>query len=150
VKFRRTSLAPHKGTGDDSLTHASNATRPGLNAFVLAACVYSFIGRLLLIAISISLITMPLTQHVWTWDRFLHGGHDFEFGMLTILTTLSLVLLLAQLCKQGVGLLLSAFCRLSCYAGEDSDIGLSYFHAAFPVSLFSAREMSCLSFPLQI
>jgi hypothetical protein len=59
-------------------------------------------------AIAVSLITMPLTERIWTWDHFLHGGQDFEFTALAILTTLCLVLVLALHCKQSVGLLLAA------------------------------------------
>jgi hypothetical protein len=132
------------------LNHASSATRPGLNAFVLAARVYAFIGRLLLAATAVSLITMPLTQHVWTWDHFLRGGHDFEFGMLTILTTLSLVLLLAQLCKQSVGLLLAAFCRLLCGIGEHGPVCQGKSASTLRIDLLFAPHPSVTGFPLQI
>jgi hypothetical protein len=66
------------------------------------------IGRLLLLTTFVSLTTMPLTQHIWTWDGFLHGGQDFESGVLVILTTLCLVLLLAQHGKQSINFLLAA------------------------------------------
>jgi hypothetical protein len=56
---------------------------------------------------AISLMTAPLTQRIWTWDHFLHGGQDFESSVLMILITLCLALLLSQLCKQSVKRLLS-------------------------------------------
>ena len=49
------------------------------------------------------MVTSPLTQEVWTWDRFLHGGQDFESGVLLVLVSLCLVLLLAQLITAGRG-----------------------------------------------
>jgi hypothetical protein len=52
---------------------------------------------------------MPLTQYIWTWDHFLQGGQDFEFGVLTILIALCLVLLLAHHFKQSVAELLAAW-----------------------------------------
>ncbi len=55
-----------------------------------------WIGRYLLILSAISLITMPVTQHLWTWDHFLHGGQDFELTTLIILTFLCLVLVLSK------------------------------------------------------
>lgn len=55
-----------------------------------------WIGRILLILSLLSLLTMPLTQHFWTWDRFLHGGQDFETGALMLLTLLCLVLVLSK------------------------------------------------------
>lgn len=59
-------------------------------------------GRCLLMLATISVLTMPLTQHIWTWDHFLRGGQDFETGMLTILIILCLAVLLSQLCKRHI------------------------------------------------
>ncbi len=39
---------------------------------------------------------MPITQGIWSWDKFLHGGQDFELGLLIIVTCLCLVLLRVQ------------------------------------------------------
>jgi hypothetical protein len=47
---------------------------------------------------------MPITEHIWTWDHYLAGGQDFEFGALVILMTLCLVLLLAWNCRRSVDL----------------------------------------------
>ncbi len=69
------------------------------------------IGQVLLIFTAISLCTMPVTQHLWTWDHFLHGGRDFELGMLMVLSLLSLVLVLAKSCKQCIHALLSALAQ---------------------------------------
>jgi hypothetical protein len=54
------------------------------------------ISRLLLILASILLVANPVTQHIWTFDRFMHGGHDFETSALLIVAALCLVLVLAQ------------------------------------------------------
>ena len=72
---------------------------------------FAGVGRLLLLMASIVLIAIPFTQHAWTWDRFLHGGHDFETDVLLILTTLCLVLVLVHSCKQGLHLLISSLDR---------------------------------------
>jgi len=45
---------------------------------------------------------MPVTQHLWTWDHFLHGGRDFELSMLMILSVLGLVLVLSRNLKQSI------------------------------------------------
>jgi hypothetical protein len=50
---------------------------------------------------------MPLTEHLWTWDKFLRGGPDFEFGLLGIASILCLVLVLSQHYKQVINLLLT-------------------------------------------
>lgn len=97
---------------------------PNLNAVGCVARFYGWLGRLLLVLIAISFVTAPLTQRIWTWDRFLHGGHDFESGVLIILITLSLVLLLAQLCKGIVKLLLAAFCLFAMVSFDCSALSL--------------------------
>ena len=84
-------------------------SRTNLNSLACAARILVKIARFLLIVAAISLLTNPLTQHIWTWDRFLHGGHDFESGVLTILMTLCLVILLAQHCKHSVHMLLAGW-----------------------------------------
>jgi hypothetical protein len=49
---------------------------------------------------------------VWTWDRFLHGGQDFETTVLLIVTSLCLVLVMARGCRQGIKLLLTLWSQL--------------------------------------
>jgi hypothetical protein len=57
---------------------------------------------------AILLVTAPLTQHIWTWDHFLHGGQDYELSTLMVLAFLCLVLVLVQRCKQSMDLLFAA------------------------------------------
>lgn len=64
------------------------------------------LSRLLLLLVAVELLTMPLTQHFWAWDRFLHGGQDFELTLLVTVSCLCLVLLRAQHCRRAIGLLL--------------------------------------------
>jgi hypothetical protein len=91
---------------------------PGLNGYACTSSVLVWIARVLLTLTAISLITMPVTQHLWTWDHFLHGGRDFELSTLMILSFLSLVLVLSKSLKQGIDSLLSALCVLA-FAGHD-------------------------------
>lgn len=74
----------------------------------------SRLSRMLLLLAGIEVITMPLTQHLWTWDKFLHGGQDFELTMLMIVSCLCFVLLAAQRCRLNLRLLpaIGAFCSL--------------------------------------
>ena len=72
---------------------------------------YAAAGRALLLLASALLIAIPFTQSLWTWDRFLHGGHDFETNMLLILASLCLVLVLIRRRNRGLELL---FTSLAC------------------------------------
>lgn len=104
------------------MNHTPNASLPDLNALICTARVCAGIGRFLLTLIAVSLITMPLTQYIWTWDHFLQGGQDFEFGVLTTLIALCLVLLLAHHFKQSVALLLAAWNLFLCIYDRVLDI----------------------------
>lgn len=67
----------------------------------------AWLSRLLLLVIAVELITMPVTQQLWTFDGFLHGGEDFELGLFMIVVCICLALLRAEHGRQGVGLLLT-------------------------------------------
>jgi len=82
-----------------------NTAWPDPIGFIDSDRLFAGIGRVLLVLASALSVALPYTQHIWTWDRFLHGGHDFETNMLLILCTLCLVLLLMRGCKQAVNLL---------------------------------------------
>ena len=79
-----------------------NANRPSLGACACTARGFAWISRYLLILIALSLITMPITEHVWAWDRFLRGGQDFELGVLLVLSFLCLVLVVSKQCQRWV------------------------------------------------
>jgi len=53
-------------------------------------------GRLLLLLTMILVLVMPLTEYLWHFDQFMRGGQDFEFGLLSMMTFLCLILVLLQ------------------------------------------------------
>jgi hypothetical protein len=73
---------------------------------------YAQAARFLLSVASIVLIALPFTQHIWTWDRFLHGGQDFETTVLLIVISLCLAMVLVQSCRQTVKLLITSLSLL--------------------------------------
>lgn len=72
-----------------------------------------WLGRFLLALSAISLLTSPLTQQLWSWDHFLHGGQDFELAALMIFTALALVVVLSKQCGQYVHVQLGPLCLLA-------------------------------------
>ena len=72
------------------------SARACLYAFFAAARSAACLSRILLLIVAVETLTMPFTQGLWSWDRFMHGGQDFELGLLIILTCLCLVLLRVQ------------------------------------------------------
>jgi hypothetical protein len=92
--------------------HWFNTGRPDWIWFARPGHGFQSMGRLLLVLASVVLIALPFTQQVWTWDRFLHGGQDFETTVLLILTSLCLVLVMARGCRQGIKLLLTLWSQM--------------------------------------
>jgi hypothetical protein len=52
--------------------------------------------RAVLILTAVLILLMPLTEHLYGWDKFLQGGPDVEFGILCLLLFAGLVLLMAH------------------------------------------------------
>lgn len=92
--------------------HWFNTGRPEWMDLARPGHRYQSLGRLLLVLASAVLIALPFTQQVWTWDRFLHGGQDFETTLLLILVSLCLALVMARGCGQGIKLLLTRWSQL--------------------------------------
>jgi hypothetical protein len=59
-------------------------------------------GRVLIVLTALLIAVSPWTEYYWDFDNFLHGGQDFEFGLLATITVLCLILVLLQHNKQGV------------------------------------------------
>lgn len=78
-----------------------------LRAWMDFAWLCASVSRLLLLLVAVELVTMPITQYLWTWDHFLRGGHDFEMTLLIIMSCLCLILLCAQNCRQTLNQTLS-------------------------------------------
>ena len=70
--------------------------RGRLNALLAIARSAVCLSRILLLLVAVETLTMPFTQGIWSWDRFLHGGQDFELGLLIIVTCLCFLLLRVQ------------------------------------------------------
>jgi hypothetical protein len=55
-----------------------------------------FACRAVLVLTALLISLMPLTEHLYRWDKFLQGGSDVEFGILCLLLFAGLVLLIAH------------------------------------------------------
>ena len=72
--------------------------------------VCSVAGRVLVLLVALLLVITPWTEYFWHFDNFLHGGQDMEFGLISIVTVLCLVLVLLQDGKQHMTSVV-AICR---------------------------------------
>jgi hypothetical protein len=64
-------------------------------------------SRLVALLIAFLLAVMPLTEYLWTWDRFLRGGQDLEFGLLGIVASLGLACILSLHTAKSITLLVT-------------------------------------------
>ncbi|ADW68281.1 hypothetical protein [Granulicella tundricola] len=64
-------------------------------------------SRLLLLVTALLVLVMPLTEYFWHFDKFLHGGQDFELSLLAVATSLCLALVLLQQRKKGIAIILA-------------------------------------------
>lgn len=134
------------------MTLKAKMSRLDLNACACTARGLACAGRYLLILSGLSLVTMPVTEHFWTWDRFFQTGRDFELSTLLALTFFCLVLVLSKQRKQCVDLFLS-LCHILAFQFTDGiapEICLPLEDSAFDPGLVISPETGICAFPLQI
>ena len=97
---------------------------------------------------------MPLTQHLWTWDRFPSGGQDFETTALMVLIVLSLVLVLSKHNKQCVELLFAQLrlpkFKFNVADGDSSGILLYRALWALQIEPMPSPALCIYTIPIQI
>lgn len=98
----------------------SKMSRLDLNDRACTAWLPIWAGRYLLILSALSLLTMPITEQYWIWDRFLQAGRDFELGTLMVLMLLCLMLVLSKQPKQCIESFLS-FSHIFAFQFADSN-----------------------------
>lgn len=111
-----------------------------------------WIGRSLLLLSAALLVTMPVTQHLWTWDRFLHGGQDFELSALMVLSIFCLVLVLTKDSRQSIDSLFARWRLLEFQRADDVSAGIPSQGAlsTFRIESVAGPPSSIYSIPLQI
>jgi hypothetical protein len=108
------------------------------------------IGRYLLVLSALSLLTMPITEHLWNWDRFLQGGRDYELGTLMILLFLCMVLVLSKQCKQCLETLLFLQCVVASEFIDRLAHGICLLGELLVSSPKLVAGIGTCDFPLQI
>jgi hypothetical protein len=127
--------------------------RSHLKALADLSKVPILLGRLLAALTTLLLIVMPLTEHLCTWDKFLRGGQDFEFGLLGIASLLCLVLVLSQHYKQVINLLLAVRLLVSfALSLEHGSLGITRLGVISEFHRCRADSPACgiYNLPLQI
>jgi hypothetical protein len=134
------------------LNHVPKARRHDLSVFAYATCAFAGMSRFLLISIAISLITMPVTQHIWTWDHFLRGGHDFELTTLLVLSFLGMALVLSRQFKDCLDSLFASWRLLSVTFNDSMQgrISIAGAFSRFPAECLVRPPVGIYRLPLKI
>jgi hypothetical protein len=103
---------------------------------------------LLLALVGTSLLSSPVTQQMWEWDRFLRGGQDFETGSFLILVSCCLLVVLVHSCKVALHAVLAAL-RASILAATQY-AGAMIFSVPASRSRRGAPFPPAFNLPLQI
>jgi hypothetical protein len=153
IHFRTpTSLGVYFVQARKSVTQDFSTRRPNFPARGWTAQVFALIGRSLLILTTVSFISMPVTEHFWTWDHCLRGGDDFELCALLVLSILCLVLVLSKHGRQGVYSLFANWCLLA-FIFNQRQLVRAPMRGIFLILLeerFPSRDLAMYSLPLQI
>lgn len=111
--------------------------------------------RAVLLLTEVLILLMPLTEHFCKWDKFLRGGPDVEFGILSLLLFAGFVLLTAYRAVTSPFLLLLTYrlialpMRCRSVSGHLS-LASSYFHARVKQGTPSAAFSPLAGIPLRI
>jgi hypothetical protein len=54
------------------------------------------VSRIILLLIGVLMVTMPVTECLWTSDPFIFSGQDFELSLMGVLLFCGLVVLMAE------------------------------------------------------
>ena len=132
------------------MKHFLSSSRTDIVAFALVLEEPLAIGRFLLMLAAISMLTMPLTQDIWTWDGFLRGGQDFEAWTLTIVIILCLAVLLSHLCKRRLDLLF-AVCPMLAFTFNHGELpGKSPVGTSGIFRMERVNDIDRFAFPMKI
>jgi hypothetical protein len=125
---------------------ARQTSADGLSRF------HALSGRLLLLFTGLLLAVMPLTEYYWHFDKFLRGGEDLEFGILFVLTILSLAIVLSRSRRQTMAIIhavrrwIAGIVRNGIHPSRN----LQGLMAALRAALFSIPLLRNDNLPLQI
>jgi hypothetical protein len=94
---------------------------------------------------------MPVTEYLWTFDKFLRGGQDCEFGLLALAAILCLVLVLSHQRRAVLTLILSLR-RVWSSLFQPADPARHTFGLIAPLQygLPSSTSLPNINLPLQI
>jgi hypothetical protein len=109
-------------------------------------------GQILIFLTALLVAVMPVTEYLWTFDKFLRGGQDCEFGLLALASILCLVLVLSHQRREILAFVLSlrrVLCSLFQPAHSPASLALCLIAPMQYLLLRDASLRTC-NLPLQI
>jgi hypothetical protein len=114
------------------------------------ACV--LMGQILIFLTALLVAVMPVTEYLWTFDKFLRGGQDCEFGLLALAAIFCLVLVLSHQQKEILAFFLSLQSVLSSLfrTADLYDSSASFLITPIQHHLRRSTSLLSINLPLQI
>lgn len=134
------------------MSQTPNVLWPRTNAATCSPAALARLGRILLVLTAVSLLTMPVTERVWTWDNLAEGGKDFELSMILVLSFFCLVLVLLKQGKQCIASMFASWRQIALIASQGGVVRSALAAALVSVSCESMPrpDLSMQNTPLQI
>jgi di/tricarboxylate transporter len=133
------------------LKSVSITNRPVKDTYSPASQTCVLLGRVLILLTALLVAVMPVTEYLWTFDKFLRGGQDCEFGLLALAAILCMVLVLSHQRRAVLTLVLSLR-RVLSFLFQPADPARRAFGLIAPLQYNLPRCASLLNInlPLQI
>ncbi len=110
-------------------------------------------SRIALLLTAVLVLVMPWTEYFWHFDKFLHGGQDFELGLLSVATFICLILVMLQHGKREVTLILAIRTWICFILQRDDDPAtgmLSRLVAELHPSAFALPALGRYTLPIRV
>ena len=127
-------------------------SRPAEGKYSCASQTCVLMGQILIFLTALLVAVMPVTEYLWTFDRFLRGGQDCEFGLLALAAVFCLVLVLSHQRREILAFVLSLQCVLSSLfqSADLSPSSASFLITPIQHHLRRSNSLLSINLPLQI
>jgi hypothetical protein len=110
-------------------------------------------GQILIFLTALLVAVMPVTEYLWTFDKFLRGGQDCEFGLLALAAIFCLVLVLSHHQRREIIAFVLSLQRVLSSLFQTADLysnSESFLVAPIQHHLRRSTSLLSINLPLQI
>jgi len=128
-------------------------SRPAERKYSCASQTCVLMGQILIFLTALLVAVMPVTEYLWTFDKFLRGGQDCEFGLLALAAIFCLVLVLSHHQRREIIAFVLSLQRVLSSLFQTADLysnSESFLVAPIQHHLRRSTSLLSINLPLQI